>query len=144
MQCTDVYTSDKQLSVMSGVRQGCILSPIFFNMALDYITRQITQSAQHEIQSTVFSQLESLDYADDIVLVFTTGNYMQQNAQLGLKLGLMNVRENPQIQIDVEELEVVTHFTYLGSNISVEISVHKYISAIIHKSRNSYCSMYTA
>ena len=53
----------------------------------------------------------------------------------------MNLKECPQIKIDEEELEVVTDFTYLGSNISVENSVQKYISARINKARNSYCSL---
>ena len=35
----------------------------------------------------------------------------------------MNRKEHPQIKIDEEEFEVVTDFTYLGSNISVENSV---------------------
>ena len=53
----------------------------------------------------------------------------------------MNLKERPQIKIDDEELEVMTDFTYLGSNISVENSVQKDISARINKIRNSYCSL---
>ena len=53
----------------------------------------------------------------------------------------MNLKEHPQIKIDEEELEVVTDFTYLGSNISVENSVQKDISVRINKARNSYCSL---
>ena len=53
----------------------------------------------------------------------------------------MNRKEHPQIKIDEEEFEVVTDFTYLGSNISVENSVQKVISARINKARNSYCSL---
>ena len=36
-------------SVKSGGRQGCILSPILFNITLDYIMRQTTQNVQHGI-----------------------------------------------------------------------------------------------
>ena len=67
-------------SVRSGVRQGCILSPIIFNIALDYIMRQTTQNAQHGIQWTLFSQLEDLDYADHIALLSTTANHLQKKA----------------------------------------------------------------
>ena len=150
MQCTDGKKSENSFSVRSGVRQGCILSPILFNIALDYIMRQTTQNAHHDIQWTLFSQLEYLDYADDIVLLSTTENHMHKKAQLltenARKTGLqtnqkkpkvlcMNLKERPQIKIDEEELEVVTDFTYLGSNISVENSVQKDISVRTNKAR---------
>ena len=143
-------------SVRSRVRQGCILSPILFNIARYYIMRQTTQNAQHGIQWTFFSQLEDLDYADDIALSSTTANHMQKKEQLftenamktrlqinqkKTKVMCMNLKERPQIKIDEEEFEVVTDFTYLGSNTSVQNSVLKYISARINKARNSYCSL---
>ena len=55
------------------------------------------------------------------------------------KVRCMNLKERPQIKIDEEELEVVTNFTYLGSNISVENNVQTDISARINKARNGYC-----
>ena len=118
--------------------------------------RETTQNAQHGIQWTLFSQLEDLDYPDDIALLSITANHLQKKAQLltenvrktGLqinqkktKVKCMNLKERPQIKIDEEELEVVTDFTYLDSNISVDNSVQKYISARINKARNSYCSL---
>ena len=116
--------------------------------------RQTTQTAQHGIQWTIFSQLEDIDYADNIALLSTTIHYLQKKAHLltenAGKTGLqtnqkktkavcMNFKERPQITIDEEELEVVTDFTYLGSNINVENSVQKDISTRINKARNSYC-----
>ena len=118
--------------------------------------RQTTQNAQHGKQWSIFSLLEDLDYADDIALLSTTANHLQKKAQMltknAKKTGLqinhkktkvmcMSLKERPQIKMDEEELEVVTDFTYLGSNISVENSVHKEISARINKARNSYCSL---
>ena len=115
-------------------------------------------TAQHGIQWTLFSQLEYLDYADDIGLLSTTANHLQKKAQLrtenARKTGLqvnqkktkvmcMNLKERPQIKIDEEEFEVVTDFTYLGSNISVENSVQKAILARISKARHNYCSLRT-
>ena len=57
------------------------------------------------------------------------------------KVMCINFKEHPQIKIDEEELEVVTDFTYLCSNNSVENSVEKHISARINNARNSYCSL---
>ena len=39
--------------------------------------RQPTQNAGHDIQWILFSQLEDLDYADNIVLLSTTANHLQ-------------------------------------------------------------------
>ena len=64
--------------VKSGIRQGCIISPILFNITLDYIMKQTTQNARHGIQWSMFSQLEELDYADDIALLSTNARYLQQ------------------------------------------------------------------
>ena len=141
----------------SGVRQGCILSPILFNITLDYIMRQTTQNARHGIQWTMFSQLEDLGYADVIALFSTNARHLQQKANVlnenAKKAGLhitvkktkvmhLNLTEpHPQIMIDGEELGAVDDFTYLGSNISADNSVQKDISARINKARNSYCSI---
>ena len=95
----------------------------------------------------MFSQLEDLDYADDIALLSTNARHLQQKANVlnenakkaGLHINLkktkvmhLNLTEpHPQIMIDGEELEAVDDFTYLGSNISAENSVQKDIIIII-------------
>ena len=157
-ECSVLMERNKtnSFSVRSGVRQGCILSQILFNIALDYIMRQTTQNAQHGIPWTLFLQTEDLDYADDISLLSTTANHLQKKAQIltenarktrlqinqkKTKVMCINLKERPQIKIDEEELEVVTDFTYLGSNISVENTGQKDISARINKARNSYYSL---
>ena len=92
--------------------------------------RHTPHNAQHGIQWTLFSQLEDLDYADDIALLYTTANHLQNKAQLltknARKMGLqinqkktnvmcMNLKERPQIKIDEEKLEVLTVFAYLNN-----------------------------
>ena len=87
----------------------------------------------------MFSQLEDLDYADDIALWSTNARHLQQKGNVlnenakkaGLHINMkktkvmhLNLTEpHPQIMIDGEELEAVDDFTYLGSNISAENSV---------------------
>ena len=58
------------------------LIPILFNITLDYIMRQITENALHAIQKTIFSQLEDIDYADDITILLTIVNHLQKEAHL--------------------------------------------------------------
>ena len=76
--------------------------------------------------------------------IFSQKNARKTGLQINqkkTKVMCMNLKESPQIKIDEEELEVVSDFTYLGSNISVENSVQKDISARINKTINSYCSL---
>ena len=100
--------------------------------------RQTTQNARHGIQWTMFSQLEDLDYANDIALLSTNARDLQQKANV-----LNEEKPHPQIMIDGEELEAVDNFAYLGSTISAENSVQKDISARINIARNSYSASVT-
>ena len=53
-------------SVKSGVKQGCILSPFLFTLAIDWLMIEITKNGNRGIRWTLTSILEELDYADDI------------------------------------------------------------------------------
>ena len=55
-------------SVQSGGRQGCIISPILFLDAIDWIITANTTADRHRgIQWTLFFQLEDTDFADDLI-----------------------------------------------------------------------------
>ena len=88
--------------VKSGVCQGCILSPTLFNITLDYIMRQTTQNAQHGIQWTMVSQLEDLDYADDIALLSSNARHLQQKANV-----LNENTKNAGLHINMKKTKVM-------------------------------------
>ena len=50
----------------TGVRQGCLLSPMIFIMAVDCIMTELEGQGKTDIQWTLTPQLHNLDYADDI------------------------------------------------------------------------------
>ncbi|XP_078141751.1 uncharacterized protein LOC139917505 [Centroberyx gerrardi] len=61
-----------------GVRQGCIISPILFLIAIDWTMRKTTSDKPRGIQWTLFTQLEDLDYADDLPILSTNHTHLQE------------------------------------------------------------------
>ena len=53
--------------IMSGVKQGCVMSGFLFILVIDWIMRQTVKQQSTGMQWTLAEKLEDLDYADDIV-----------------------------------------------------------------------------
>ena len=62
-----VPNSETSFEVRSGVRQGCTMSAILFNMTMDWVIRRTRLVTG--IRWTLFPTLEDLDFADDQALV---------------------------------------------------------------------------
>ena len=67
----------EKFHVLTGVRQGCILSPFLFLMVIDWVMMQTTQGIKNCIQWTILDQLDDLDFADDLALLSHTHRHMQ-------------------------------------------------------------------
>jgi hypothetical protein len=74
-------------TVKTGVRQGCILSPILFLVSIDWVMRRTTEDMPRGIQWTMFSHLEDLDFADDIALLSAMRNHLQDKTSKMSKNG---------------------------------------------------------
>ena len=59
-------TISESFPVQSGVRQGCIFSPALFLTVIDWTMQRTTADKCRGIQWTISSQLEDLDFADDL------------------------------------------------------------------------------
>ncbi|WP_353806011.1 reverse transcriptase domain-containing protein, partial [Acinetobacter baumannii] len=117
---------------MSRVRQGCPLSPFLFNFVIDEIMEEcLNDTTESGVQVLPGDRLIDLDYADDIVLLFhcqataqrTLNRLSEVVPSFGMRFAPSKCKVLPQdtdllesaLVLQNEELEVVSHFTYLGS-----------------------------
>ncbi len=79
-ECRVIHNSEltEPFLVETGVRQGCILSPILFSLVIDWLMRSVTRGKHQGIQWTLTSLLEDLDYADDLGLLSHKHQEIQQ------------------------------------------------------------------
>ena len=58
--------------IKTGVRQGCVMLSVLFNIAIDWVLRRTMEDQRRGIRWTPFSTLEDLDFADDIARLVVT------------------------------------------------------------------------
>ena len=149
MSCRVIHEGQltKNFEVMTGVRQGCLLSPFLFILVIDWVMKTATKEKRNGIQWTMLTQLDDLDFADDLALLSHSHRQMQDkttklaliSAQVGLKINKRKtkiLRTNTTCEIPImlegETLEEVKDFRYLGSIVDTlggtEADVKKRIS----------------
>jgi len=80
--------------IVSGVRQGCLLSPYLFIIFIDFAMRRTVDKSEYSIVWQKRNRLTDLDFADDIAVVAEEENICQemttkleeQSAQVGLNI----------------------------------------------------------
>ena len=155
MRCQVIHEGDtsEPFGVLTGVRQGCMLSPFLFLLCIDWVMKETTNSKQRGIQGTMTEQLEDLDFADDLALLAHTHQQMQEKSEklvetaalLGLKINTaktkvmrINSKNNTPINMDQNTLEDVNSFTYLGSIITDAGGTEDDVQARIGKARTTF------
>src|SRR5699024_3319374 len=118
-----------KIVIKRGVKQGCILSPTLFNIALDYVMEKVCRG-RGGITWGLTRRLEDLDYADDICLLSHNIQDARRKIEIlrgeAAKVGLkINIKKTKEIRINApneeplhlldEEIERVEKFEYLGS-----------------------------
>nr|VZI48410.1 unnamed protein product [Spirometra erinaceieuropaei] len=121
------------LGIRSGVRQGCILSPILFNYAIDWILGRALRDSDG-VEFAPGHRLTDLDYADDIALLASSFGDLQsmvsrvnevaKSVGLSINAGKTKVfsscipdQEKAPLGIDGCQLEKVDSFKYLGARL---------------------------
>ena len=146
-------TQTEWFDVKSGVRQGCILSPILFLILIDWVMQQTTSDRPRGIQWTLMSFLEDLDFAEDLALLAVRYADMQEKTNrlndpskpTGLSFNVpktkhmsINTTAPAPITIDGEPIGEVDDFVYLGSLVSKDSGTQKDIRSRINKARTAF------
>jgi len=63
--------------IVTGVRQGYILSPLLFAIVIDWVMKKSLTNFQGVLEWVYGNKLYELDYADDIALIETSQMGMQ-------------------------------------------------------------------
>ena len=146
----------EEFLIHTGVKQGCLLSPLLFTLCIDWVMKEITAGNKRGISWTLSDMLEDLDFADDLALLShrhqdiqsKTNDLASKGKQIGLnintsktKLMKINTRAMDPVTLAGKAIEEVQEFIYLGSKITADGNSENDVLARIAKARGAFASL---
>ncbi|XP_071854542.1 uncharacterized protein [Apostichopus japonicus] len=111
--------------VTSGIKQECVMSGFLFLLAIDWMMKRVLAGERRGIRWRFTTQLEDLDFADDIALLSARHDHIQKKTEkveeMAGRIGLnknvkkckhmrMNSRVDAPLKINNIEVEDVEEF----------------------------------
>lgn len=141
----------------AGVRQGCLLSPLLFILALDQVLRLSKRKRKRGVQWQINSRLEDVDYADDICMMAQRFSDIKGKLEdleraagkAGLQISSCKTKEirinstvDERLQVNNVEVEEVDSFVYLGSVVGKSGGSDEDVEARIKKARGTFSQLW--
>ena len=129
------------------------MSSLLFIIAIDWVMKRTVQNSNTGIRWTLFSNLEDIDYADDLALLSHTERHIQSKTSnlqknssiLGLKINInktealsLNTSEPPNIELNGQQISCISSFTYLGSIVTSDGGAEQEIKTRLGKARSAF------
>ena len=145
------------LQVKTGVRQGCVVSAVLFNLVTDWAMRRTTEDQPRGIRWTLFDTLEDTDFADDFALLSYTHQHMQEKTLRLNKFGqhvlqiskrktevmTLNGNAPTPVLLDDQALPSTKTFIYLGSVVRQDGGTNEDVQSRLSKARKAFRSLNT-
>ena len=147
----------EEFEIRKGVRQGCILSPMLFNL---YVERAFAEITSERPMGIIVNgtPINNIRYADDTAIIADNANDLQTllntvneaSQQRGLKINTgktkfmvisRDILPNVDLQLNGEQIERVNKFKYLGSVVNDQWNPELEIRCRIEQARATFLKL---
>lgn len=149
-------STSEDIQIRRGVRQGCVLSPLLFNLYSETIFREALDRIQGGIKFNGIP-INNIRYADDTVIIANDIQELQSiidsvvhySEMFGLHLNVSKTKLlvfsktpiNAHLRVKGQTIEQVTSIKYLGANINSQCNPKREIFSRIEQARKIFVRM---